>query len=146
MNHIFHLFTIAFILYEISWLIEPLEKTARRKREDEIRKANKDENKKPWGEWSPEYKSLFNKTILKSVMLFWLFGGLFSFNWVGFLALIVWSMAIVPPIAKLTKFSFAYTVLHWVNALIGAAFGIFVILNSYHLRIDLLELVKAWFV
>lgn len=37
-----------------------------------------------------------------------------------------------------------YTALHWLNSVIGFAFGIFIIVNSYHLKINAYEWFMQW--
>jgi len=48
------------------------------------------------------------------------------------------------PLSKLVKDTFLYTVLHWFNSLIGFAFGVFVIVNHYHLKLNLTEIISSY--
>jgi len=70
------------------------------------------------------------------LLLLWSFVGLFTGQWVLFVLLLLFNFLIITPISRLTRFSFAYLVLHWINAVIGFAFGMFIIINHYHLHID----------
>ena len=108
------------------WKLSPIDKLATEK----------------WDDYTEEYKSLLKTKGLASLTFtLWMFGGLLTFNWLAFLIKIAFSFIIIAPISKLTQYSWAYTGLHWFNSLLGFAFGLFVIVNSYHLKIDL----YAWF-
>ena len=61
-------------------------------------------------------------------------------QWILFLSFLLLNILIVGPISKLVRFSFAYTLLHWINSLIGFAFGLFVVINHFHLKIDTYKL------
>ena len=133
---IFYLSTIIIIIYEINWIVRPIEMT---KKVQEFFKIS-DENKgKKWDESSSEYKTQLKNNIPRLYVLFWFIIGLFSFQWFGFLAVLLFNLLIIGPISKLIKFSFAYTILHWFNSFIGLAFSIFTIINHFHLRIDLFQ-------
>ena len=114
--------------------MSPIEKTRNTEKFMELSKLNKG---KKWDDYSDEYKSELKSKIGKVLVLLWLFVGLLTFQWVGFLAVILFNIVVMAPLSALTKYSMAYTVLHWFNSLIGFAFGIFVIINHYHLKIDL---------
>lgn len=143
MNHIYHILTLIFILNELIWLFSAKEKA--KKTEQWMKMHDKHKGKK-WDDYTEEFKDL-SKSRLPIVLMnmFWMLFGLITYNWVAFLIFLVFEVAIIGPLSKLTRYSFAYTVLHWINSLIGFVFGIFVLINAYHLRIDLLELVKAYF-
>lgn len=139
MTTIYYLSTILFIWAELDWLVSPIEKTNDAKRFFELSKLNKG---KKWDEFSKEYKSELKSKVWLIWILLWMFIGLFTFQWAGFLAMLIFNIVIISPLSKLTMYSIAYTVIHWFNSLIGFAFGVFVIINHYHLKIDLTQ----WFV
>jgi hypothetical protein len=139
MTTIYYLSTILFIWAEWAWLVSPIEKTNDAKKFFELSKLNKG---KKWDEFSKEYKSELKSKVWLIWILLWMFIGLFTFQWAGFLAMLVFNILIVSPLSKLTRYSIAYTIIHWFNSLIGFAFGVFVIINHYHLKIDL----NQWFV
>ena len=64
----------------------------------------------------------------------------FTSQWVIFLAWIIFNFGILTPILRLFRYSLIYTIIIWVNSLIGVFFGLFVIINHYHLKIDLTSL------
>lgn len=100
---------------------------------------------KKWDTYSEDYKDILISRGLPSLLFtLWMFAGLLTFNWVAFIAFNAFNFIAIAPISKLFKFSPAYTVLHWLNSVIGLAFGVFVTINSYHLKLNLYEIVKAW--
>lgn len=138
MKHIFYLMAIVFIFNELSWIINPKERVSKTKLLQEQFLIYKD---KSWDECTKGYKSLLLNTGLKSVLVtVWLFVGLLTFNWVAFLTILIFNIAIVAPISNPFKYNKTYLLIHWVNSIIGFAFGVFVIINSYHLKIDLYKL------
>jgi hypothetical protein len=111
------------------------------KKFEELSKLNKG---KKWDFMTPEYKSEIKSKIFLIPLVLWLFIGLFTSQWDAFLFMIILNIVIVAPLSKLTKFSFAYTAIHWVNSVIGFAFGVFVIINHYHLHLSLFYVIKDW--
>ena len=51
---------------------------------------------------------------------------------------------VIIPLVSMIGYGFMYTVVNWINSVIGFAFGVFVIVNSYHLKINVYELVMQW--
>jgi hypothetical protein len=142
MKHIFYFIGICFIIHEVLWLVNPVEYTEKSKKLKELMKQNKG---KKWDTYSEDYKDILISRGLPSLLFtLWFFAGLLTFNWVAFIAIIAFNFIAIAPISKLFKFSPAYTILHWLNSVIGLAFGVFVIINSYHLKLNLYEIVKAW--
>ena len=138
MTTIYYLSTIIFLVAEFGWLVSPTEKTNNARKFHALSKQFKG---KKWEEFSAEYKSELKSKLWLVWILIWLFIGLFTFQWVGFLAMLVLNILIISPLSKIFKETFVYTIIHWVNSLIGFAFAIFVIVNHYHLKIDLTQ----WF-
>ena len=141
MTTIYYLSTIIFLLIELHWLVSPIEKTNKARKFMALSKLNKD---KKWDEFSEEYKSQLKSKIWLLYVLFWMLIGLFTFQWQAFLAMIVFNFMIINPISKLVKNTFLYTILHWINSLIGFAFGVFVIVNHYHLKLNLTEIITFY--
>ena len=141
MTTIYYLSTIIFLLIELHWLVSPIEKINKARKFMALSKLNKD---KKWDEFSEEYKSQLKSKIWLLYVLFWMLIGLFTFQWQAFLAMIVFNFMIINPISKLVKNTFLYTILHWINSLIGFAFGVFVIVNHYHLKLNLTEIITFY--
>ena len=141
MTTIYYLSTIIFLLIELHWLVSPIEKTNNARKFMALSKLNKG---KKWDEFSEEYKSELKSKIWLLYVLFWMLIGLFTFQWQAFLAMIVFNFMIINPISKLVKDTFLYTILHWINSLIVFAFGVFVIINHYHLKLNLTEIITSY--
>ena len=141
MTTIYYLSTIIFLLIELHWLVSPIEKTNNARKFMALSKLNKG---KKWDEFSEEYKSELKSKIWLLYVLFWMLIGLFTFQWQAFLLMIVFNFMIINPISKLVKNTFLYTILHWINSLIGFAFGVFVIVNHYHLKLNLTEIITFY--
>jgi len=143
MKHIFYFIGILFVIYELMWIVSPKEKITSMLKRKKLAKEHKD---KKWDEFSKEYKDLIiPKFVVSITFLLWMIAGLLTFNWVAFLIMIIFNITIIKLISKAIKeTSFFYIVLHWFNSVLGFAFGIFVIINSYHLKIDLYGLVGQW--
>ena len=138
MNYIFHTITICFILLEVVWLINPKKQVASTKKYLEESKKHKG---KKWDSHPEYYKDLMiQKGCSSLVAISWMFIGLLTFNWVAFLGLIIFNILIVAPLSKVTKYSASYVILHWCNSLIGFSVAIFILINSFHLKINLYEL------
>lgn len=143
MKIFFYLIAIWFIVHEVVWLISPKDKVEKSKL---LSKLIKEFKNKEWNDYSREYKDLLKtKGVAGFTFLLWMVIGLFSFNWTLFLIFIVFQFIVIAPLSKLTKYSITYMVIHWINSLIGVGFGCFVIINSYHLKIDILELLLKLF-
>jgi len=121
--------------------MSPLEKTKDSLAFKELMKLNKG---KKWDEFSEDYKSELKSKIWLLYILFWMLVGLFTFQWQAFLIMIVFNILIIAPLSKIFKNTFMYTVLHWINSLIGFAFGVFIIINHYHLKLNLTDILLSY--
>lgn len=136
LTHLFYLTTLWFLFLEWSWLVMPKEKTENAKKFFDL--SNQHKGKK-WDDYSDEYKSEIKSKIWLFIPIIWTFIGLFTFQWIAFLMHLVFNLVVIAPLSRLTRYSLSYTVLHWTNSLLGFAFGIFIIINHYHLKINLSE-------
>lgn len=80
MEAIYYLSSIIFICIELSWILSPIEKTNDAKKFFELTKQFKG---KKWSELSKEYKSEIKSKVWLIFVLFWMFIGLFTSQWVG---------------------------------------------------------------
>lgn len=143
MTHLFYLFTAIFLFKEAIWITSPYERLKEARTFHRLSELNKG---KRWDEYTLDYKSLIkSKWPIAVSILVWLFVGLLTVQWPVFLAVIVFNFFIIAPISKLTQFGFFYMVTHWVSSVVGFAFGIFIVLNHYHLHIDTLSYFKQLF-
>jgi hypothetical protein len=145
MKHFYYLLGLVYIIYELAWVVSTrsrLESTRNFVKESEKFKGKK------WDEYSKEFKSMIkSQLLLRSFLILWIFLGLFTYNWVGYLALIILSVFLsLLPLKRIDKLLGTDNIsvgIHWTSSLIRLLLGVFFIINSYHLKIDLAELVKS---
>jgi hypothetical protein len=95
---------------------------------------------KELSEYPDEYIQLIKtRGCFALLTMVWILSGLFTFNWVAFLAFFLFESVVIQPISKLTRGTAYYVPIHWVNSIIGLLFGIFVFINQFHLKIDLYQ-------
>jgi hypothetical protein len=127
----------------VLWLLNPIEYTEKTRKFKTLAKKNKG---KKWDDYTQDYKDiLIARGVPLLLFTVWMFAGLLTFNWVAFVAIIAFNFIVIAPISKLVEFNYVYTFLHWLNSVVGLGFGVFIIINSYHLKINLYEIVKEWF-
>ena len=142
MKRIFYFIGILYIIYEVIWIISPQDMVDKHRELSSERKKHKG---KKWDDYTDEYKGMIKQQQVPGLfIILWLFSGLLTFNWVVFLSIIVFNFIIITPISKLLKYSMGYTILHWINSVIGFIFGVFVIINTYHLKIDVYALIMHY--
>ena len=145
MTTIYYLSSIIFILYELARVLSPIDKADENIKFQILSKKFKGMK---WDEYSDEYKSeLKTKIIFVGFIFIWFIVGLFTFQWVAFLLMLLFQIFIISPLSKATKnnFRYGYIMLHWINSVIGVCFAIFIIINHYHLKIDLLKLILNYY-
>jgi hypothetical protein len=138
MDTLFYLSAIFLLWNELGWIVSPIKKTQEVKRFSELSKLNKE---KSWKEYSEEYKQEVKSKAWLLIPVIWLFVGLLSSQWVLFLGVILLNFIVLPPISNLTRYSLVYTFLHWISSLVGFAFGLFVVINHFHLKINTYQFV-----
>lgn len=91
-----------------------------------------------------ELTDYVNRQNNDAFFLIWVFVGLFTVQWILFLFYLSLNFFIIWPLFKLSKFSVVYTVIYWLNSLIGVFVGVLLIINKYHLKIDLTTLIMEF--
>lgn len=133
MTTIFYIITAFFVFYELTWLVYPLQKANDSRLLYSLLKESK-------GLKFDEYPKILQEKIKSKwysvIFIIWIFAGLFSSQWTLFLLFILFNGIIIAPISKLTRQTFIYVILHFINSIIGFCLGIFLIINHYHLKID----------
>jgi len=143
MKHIFYFIGILFIIYELKWIMYPKSEA---KKSEKLHRLLKEHKEKKWDNSTDEFKEILKiRGLMSLLFVIWMFAGLLTFNWVLFLISIVFNIAIVGLLSKALRFSIGYIILHWLNSIIGFTFGVFVIINSYHLKINLYDWIIKWF-
>lgn len=135
MKILFYLSSIVFLFKELQWILHPKQEVEKTKKKEEL---NKSMRGLKYDNFTQEQKTHLVSILFLLFFIFgWLFIGLFTFQWQLFLAFFVFQIVAIGPISKILKYSFAYMMLHWLNSILGLAFILFVIINSYHLKIDI---------
>jgi len=142
MTHLYYFLTIIFICIQASYLVSPMKYTNNAKRFHEL--ANEFKGKQ-YVEFSNEYKGMIKNKVWLIFGLLWLFLGIFTFQWIAYLTYIVFNVIVISPLLTLTRYSFVYTVIHWIGSFISLLFWLFVILNHYHLKLDLTTILLSYF-
>ena len=142
MEHIFYFIGILFLIYEVYFLLNLKNELNESKRFKELTKEFKNLE---WNDYSEEYKKLFRIKASLQIFVIWLFIGLMSSQWVLFLIFLLFNFIIIIPISYLVKFSFYRYFITGFNTLVGIVFSLFLILNKYHFKLNLYELLINYF-
>ena len=133
MKHIYHILTILFIIKQIQWIINPryyLNKF------DDINRM-KEMNKNDIIGIITHFFPLLLSAIIS---LIWVVIGFFTFNWFVFLLFTIYNYAFIHPLSKKLKGTENMIYLYRFSSIIGLSVSIFILLNSYYLKIDVYEL------
>jgi hypothetical protein len=142
MKHIFYLGGIFFLIYEMGWLVSPVDKAKDAYKLYQLKKQNQGLK---WDNSSQEYRDAVKSKLFLFPIFLWMLLGLFTFQWPVFILFIAFQIIVITPLNTLTRYSTAYVVIHWINSLIGFVFAAFVVLNAYHLNIDTWQFIKGIF-
>lgn len=123
MKHVFYFLTIFPILWEVMNLVS-INKT------HQFALGLKAMKGKKYDEYSSSQKSF---SICMIGYIIWNFIGFFSFQWTVFLALFLFGL--IPK---------KYIWFRWIDSLISLAVLIFIVLNAYHFKIDVWELLRSF--
>jgi hypothetical protein len=138
---IYYALGVAFLLHEMGWIIDPV---AKAKDSIAFRTLSAKYKGLKWEAYPQEYKDQLKSKIWSLLYIVFILGGLFTFQWWAFLVFLVLQFTIVAILSKILKpYLYPFATLHWINSLIGFAFTLFVIINSYHLKIELSQ-VQIW--
>ena len=121
MKHVFYFLTIFPILWEVMNLVN-INKT------HQFALGLKAMKGKKYDEYSSSQKSF---TICMIGYIIWNFIGIFSFQWTVFLGLFLFGL--IPK---------KYIWFRWIDSLISLVVLIFIVLNAYHFKIDVWELLR----
>ena len=140
MKHIYYIFALWYIFTEISWIFNPLEKTKDMFRFKEL---NKEQKGLKWDDYSNEYKDQLKSKFWLLFLIAWMFLGLFTFQWFAFLIFLIFHFGIVGIISRAAYPNvYMYATFHIIFSFIGLLFGLFFIINAFHLKIDSIEMLR----
>lgn len=132
-----------FVIDEFFWVIDTKGKL---KKATQFLKDSDENRGKEWADMSDSYKTYVRQRVpLILLFLLWMFAGLFTWNWPLFLFFLAFELVIAFPVLKLAKDTILHVPITFLNSVAGLMFGIFLIINTYHLHIDLYELFKTLF-
>ncbi len=135
MKHIFYIIGIWFMVYELRWIMNPAKRI-------KMRKFYYKHKHIPHNLRGNKLKKLLGNYAVENVILFfWLIVGLFTFNWFLFAAILIFNVIVIGQLNKKAN-DYWFLVINWLNSVIGFVFVIFIIVNEYHLRIDLASLLN----
>lgn len=121
MKHIFYIMAIAPILWELQCILSPIKTSAQ----------IKSMKGKKFDEYSPNQKAII---VFMLGYLFWIFVGLLSFQWPLFL--LMFALGMIPK---------KYWVVRLIDSAITVVILMFIIINAYHLNIDVWQLIVNYF-
>lgn len=143
MTHLFYATGLLFLIYEIYFLFNLVEKVNNVKKCKQFTKENKDAK---YDDIPEELKVTVREIAIVGIpYILWLFLGLLSSQWLMFGLLLVFSFVIIYPIRKLAGFSPLRYVVTGIDTVVCILVIAFIIINKYHLHIDTLSYIKNLF-
>ncbi len=127
METLFYLIAVLPIIWELITITQPKKVHSFI---DGVR--HKTENKIPIEKFSEKEKSFI---ILQFAYIAWIIVGLFTFNWIIFLTIIL--ISLIPK---------RNLILRWLDGFITLLLLLFIVINQSHLHIDLFELIKQFLI
>lgn len=123
MGNVFYLFAFVAIVWELITVTSPRRVVNFQKRFNE--------NTKDFGDWEQNQRLV---GVFMLCYIAWTLIGLLSSQWIIFLSLL--ALGLIPK---------GMVVWRWIDSVISLALLIFMLLNVFHLHIDLLQWVKSFF-
>lgn len=144
MTHIFYLFILLFLVYELFFLINLKEYLNAML---DLKRYLKNEGQYISYKNFPEHKkSTFYRCLFALFLVLFLFIGLLSSQWFLFASYLLVAFIIFQPLISITrKIKPLYYSLAFIDTLVAIIFSLLVILNKYHLHIDFYSYFKTLF-
>jgi hypothetical protein len=142
MEHLFYFGSVLFAIYELMYLV-----SVRSHVQEKIKYYlwSRDNKGVKYDEMPKDIKDFAKRQIIGVPLIVWTFVGLMSSQWVVF-GLFLMTQLLLGIVKKPFKYNLQVSVfIDYINTIIGLLFALFVIINKYHLRIDLLYYVKSLF-
>lgn len=133
-----------FLIEELIWVFNP---TASTQKAVDNRPFFLKENLEKYSEWDEKDKPKIFILLKGLIFMLWLFIGIFTYNGILFIVRLLLSFLSMPAYKYYgeTNFNFKiYNILHFIGSLISVILIIFVIMNSFHLHIDLSEMLRVY--
>jgi hypothetical protein len=143
MTNIYYLFTFYVIFMQLPYILDPAGKADIDKKFVDLSKENKP---KKWPDYPEEFASLLKQKIYKFIFIYgWIFVGFFTIQWPIFVFMFIYSL-LISPILRITRDEYyedkehdLYLAIHWSSSLLVLCVLIFILINHYHLHIDVLS-------
>lgn len=137
---LFYSVFIYFIYKSLLYLSQP---KLEQKKIRVLKKLTKKYANLEYDKWNVTYRKLSWEILPYYILLFlWLFIGLYTFNWLIFVMYIVFIILLSILNNVLLKMKITPIFLYWIDSFIFLVLSIFVIINSYHLKIDVSYLIN----
>jgi len=138
MTTIYYILGILLLFIEVSYFINPTKKAVETKRFRELYESESARETK-------EYKRLLlEKGCGSFLVLGWFMTGLFTIQWPVFLIFLILVFGVFAQLGKVTiklKADWPLAISHWISSLASIITIVFLILNHFHLHIDIVK----WF-
>lgn len=142
MKHIFYLIGMIYAIINLFQAIDPKTHIERMSKTIENGKIHKG---KEYNDYPKEYQTQLVHVFFVLVIGFvFMFGGLFTDQWPLFIILMIFDFGVSGLVTKLVKGSIIHPIWGAINGSVCFAIIIFIILNAYHLHIDILQLIVGW--
>jgi hypothetical protein len=142
MAHVFYFIGLLYLIKQLATLLSPIEKSRWFWKFSDLTKAHKGLK---WDDYTEEYKDMCKSAAWSLLFLVWAILGLFSsINWVMFVLYLFLQFIIFTPLYRILRKTFAYIAVLWIAALLNIIFVLFVVINAYHLRMDMWALLKPY--
>ncbi len=140
MGNLFYLLLLLPILQELKFIATPIESFENSKRFAELTKLNKG---KSYDDYDKEYKTECQNKLWYLLSLLFILIGIFSSQWILFIIFILSSLIFYAIKSLFNKFYYIKLIFSLFDSITSLSILILIILNKYHLKIDILsELTK----
>jgi len=133
LTHCFYLMSVLFMFHEMIWITTTKKQVERQRKSKEI---TSEASGKKWAELSDEYKENLFMNLTGMMFLVWCMVGMIGAQFIGFLCLLGWTV-LVTAITKPIREYGIYTSMHWINSILMFCAIAFLLINHYHLGIEL---------
>lgn len=137
-THLFYFLLLLRVIHEFFWIVSAKEKI---KKNQEFKALTLSLKNVHYSQWPQGYKSQLIDQYISMFLQMVAFLGLFSQQWLVFLAFLVWDLLLVKPLCRKVG-GLISLCLTWINCWISAAVFLFLLINHYHLKISCMEIGK----
>lgn len=135
MSNIYYFFGLFFLIYELRCTLMPTTVAAGVYKTEAFVKEIKNID---YDDLTPDQKKKVKGKVVKVLFIFtWLSLGIFTFQWPLFVAFIAFHLTVTKFLYKVTDHTIFYPVVIFFSGIVGVVFSLFVIINAYHLHIDI---------